>query len=208
MTTTPAPTKNYAAIAATRCTAELNLVINLNESLLSDHANDVVTLPRDEHMLAHAVLAAARTELAHREELHAEARKIDADRDTWLAGTGERTLGHILTGDDMITGEGAVYITEKSIRTELHQRAEIDREHQAHLVSRKAAVRYLAGLIRKYGMDGEDISDMGHDEYNGMTRADRAAYPVPYTFLLSACDTLQVDGYDLLRIVVTSELGW
>jgi hypothetical protein len=172
MTTT---TKNYAAIAATRCTAELHLVINLNESLLSDHANDVVTLPRDEHMLAHAVLTAARTELAHREELHAEALKINP----------RGIVTEIAAGPD-------------GIRTRIVE---------PHLATRKAAVRHLADLIRQHGMDGEDISDMGHDEFNDMTLADRAAYPAVYTFLLAACAKFEVDGYDLLHDAV-AVLGW
>jgi hypothetical protein len=145
------------------------------------------------------------------DELHRRALQINTDRTTWLAGTGERTLGLAVEQYDQNVAHGdpglLPPVSKQAMLTELRQRATIDFEQQPHLATHKAAVRYLAGLIRDHGMDGEDVADMGHDQFDGMTRADRSAYPVVYTFLLSACDTFQVDGYDLTR-EATEALGW
>jgi hypothetical protein len=142
------------------------------------------------------------------DELQARARKINDDRDDFLTQTGERTLGQILTGDDMITGEGAVYITERAIRTELHQRAITARAHDAHLVSEKAATRYLADLIDKSGMDGEDVSDMGHDEHDGLDVNQVYGCGDVYRFLVAACDRFDLSGYTLLQSATETVLGW
>lgn len=205
-TTTP---RDYTAIAAHQPAAGLHLVISLNQDMLAQYADGEIELTDDEYADATAVLAAARQELANREQLHATARKINADRTTWLAGTGERVLGRLLANGapELAARYRMDGITRRAILAELYQRALWEDAARPHLLSRKAAVRYLAGLIRQYKMDGEEVSDMGHDEYNGMTRADRSAYPEVYVFLLAACDQFGDDGYELLGDA-TNVLGW
>lgn len=91
---------------------------------------------------------------------------------------------------------------------ELHTRALTIHTSRPHLTTTRAAARHLATLIRQHRMDGQDIHDMGHDENNSLGLVDRHGYPEVYAFLLTACDTFNVDGYGLLQTATVDILGW
>lgn len=205
MTTTHTP--NYAAVAAHTTIDELSLVITLNYDMITDHIHGTIELADAELHTASLIHQAAT------DELHTRAILFDTDRDQYLTRSGERHLGLIALGwangrYDTLTPTMRPIASRRAILNELHTRALTIHISRTHLTTTRAAARHLATLIRQHRMDGQDVHDMGHDEYSGLTVVDRHGYPEVYAFLLTACDTFNVDGYGLLQTATVDILGW
>ncbi len=151
----------------------------------------------------------ALTATAIRTELHRRANRINHQIDDALTDETARALGHTVDTNRHGTPLCGVTVTRQALINALHRDALTTRANQAALVTSTAAVRHLADLIHQAKMDGEDVADMADDESNGMTLADRGAYPEVYVFLLAACDAFpKWSGYDLLQSATVTILGW
>ena len=141
-------------------------------------------------------------------ELHRRANRINHQVDDELGDAMARALGHAIDTNRYGLDLCGVTITRQALVNALHRDAITTRDNEAALVTRAIAVRHLADLIHQTGADGEDITDMADDEEEGMTLADRRAYPEVYGFLLAAVDAFDESGFDLLQSATVDILGW
>lgn len=127
------------------------------------------------------------------------------DRDTFLHTSSDTDLGEYANHYN----PNLVPATHHAILDQLHARALEDATNRPHLVSLHAAIRHLATLIRKEGLDGEDIAALEEADYAG--EAPRHFYGAgerTYRFLCEVSDRFEEHGDRLLRTATVAILGW